>query len=130
MDVLIVEECEDLSNLWQKSLIRVGAKVWCAHSVSDAFSRIQSHRYDVIILDLICDAINTMGIADLAAYRSPKSQVVFVTNTSFFSDGSIFNLCANAAGIVQSHTPPEDLAAMVQHYAANSPKASRLCGAQ
>ena len=130
MDVLIVEECEDLSNLWQRSLTRVGANVWCAHTVSDALSRIQSRLFDVIILDLICDAAHTMGVADFAAYRSPKSLVVFVTNTSFFSDGSIFNLCANAAGFIQSHTPPEDLAAMVQHYAANSPRASRLCGAQ
>jgi CheY-like chemotaxis protein len=87
MDVLIVEECEDLSNLWQRSLTRVGANVWCAHTVSDALSRIQSRLFDVIILDLICDAAHTMGVADFAAYRSPKSQVVFVTNTSFFQTG-------------------------------------------
>jgi DNA-binding response OmpR family regulator len=73
MDVLIVEECEDLSNLWQRSLTRVGANVWCAHTVSDALSRIQSRLFDVIILDLICDAAHTMGVADFAAYRSPKS---------------------------------------------------------
>jgi len=40
-----------------------------------------------------------------------------VTNTSFFSDGSIFQVSNNACAYVQSETPPEDLAAMVEHYA-------------
>ena len=40
----------------------------------------------------------------------------FVTNT-FFSDGSIFQHCSNACGYIQSSTPPEDIAAMVEHYA-------------
>jgi hypothetical protein len=43
--------------------------------------------------------------------------VIFVTDTSFFSDGSIFNLAANACAFIQTNTPPEDIAALVEHYA-------------
>jgi hypothetical protein len=39
-----------------------------------------------------------------------------VTNTSFFSDGSIFAFASNACAFVRRGTPPEDLAAMVEHY--------------
>ena len=31
-----------------------------------------------------------MAVADFASYRRPEARVIFVTNTSFFSDGSIF----------------------------------------
>jgi hypothetical protein len=57
------------------------------------------------------------AISDFANYKRPEARVFFVTNTSFFSDGSIFQHCSNACGYIQSSTPPEDIAAMVEHYA-------------
>ena len=57
-------------------------------------------------------------MSDFASYRHPRTRVIFVTNTTFFSDGSIFAHSPNACAYVQSETPPEDLAAMVDYYAA------------
>jgi len=59
---------------------------------------------------------SALAVADYANYRQPDARVIFVTNTSFFSDGSIFAHSANARAFVPSGTPPEDLAAMVEHY--------------
>jgi hypothetical protein len=39
-----------------------------------------------------------------------------VTNSTFFSDGSLFNHIPNACAYVKMHTPPEDIAAIVDHY--------------
>ena len=130
MNILIVEDCSELAKLWQRALERVGAVVARSQSVTEAIYQIQSQCFDVIVTNLICDGVPTMPVADYAADRSPKSQVIFVTNTSFFSDGSIFKFCANAAVFLQRDTPPEDLAALAQHYAASVPNVSRLCGAQ
>lgn len=74
--------------------------------------------YEIIVLDLVLDHGSALAVADFASYRRPDSRVIFVTNTSFFSDGSIFAHSPNACAYVQSETPPEDLAAMVEHYAA------------
>lgn len=74
--------------------------------------------YDIIVLDLVLDNGSALAVADFASYRRPDARVIFVTNTSFFSDGSIFAHSPNACAYVQSETPPEDLAAMVEHYAA------------
>ena len=60
---------------------------------------------------------SALAVADFASYRRPDARVLFVTNTSFFSDGSILSHSPNACAYVQSETPPEDLAAMVEHYA-------------
>jgi hypothetical protein len=60
---------------------------------------------------------SAFAVADYASFRHPDAGVIFVSNTSFFSDGSIFQLCSNACAFVPSATQPDDLAAMVEHYA-------------
>ncbi len=73
--------------------------------------------FDIIVLDLVLEDGSALAVADFASYRRPEARVIFVTNTTFFSDGSIFAHSPNACAFVQSETPPEDLAAMVEHYA-------------
>ena len=46
--------------------------------------------YHIVVLDLILDEGSAFAVADFMNYRQPDAQVIFVTNTSFFSDGSIF----------------------------------------
>ena len=117
MDVLIVESQAELGNLWKSCLQRQGMKVRLVGDQGQAFEALRNSDFDIIILDLVLADGQALSIADYASYRRPKARVIFVTNTSFFSDGSIFQLSGNACAFVQSETPPEDLAAMVEHYA-------------
>ena len=59
---------------------------------------------------------SALAVADFASYRQPEAQVIFVTNSAFFSDGSIFAHSANARAMFPSSGRPSDLAAMVEHY--------------
>lgn len=85
-----------------------------------AMLAISLHDYDVIVADLVLgnknDGDSGLPVADYARYRRPNAKVIFVTDTSFFSDGSIFALAPNARAFVQTETPPEDLTAMVAHF--------------
>lgn len=117
MNVLIVESSQELGRLWRRHLERQGARVDVALSTDQSIRALTRGDYDVIVLDLILEGGGALTVADFASYRQPKARVLFVTNTSFFSDGSIFLHSPNACGYVQSETPPEDLAAMVEHYA-------------
>ena len=119
MNVLIVESQPDLGGLWKACLERRGMKVILAANQSQAFAALSGQDFEMIILDLILADGQALAIADYASYRWPESRIIFVTNTSFFSDGSIFQLSSNACAFVQSATPPEDLATMVQHYASS-----------
>ncbi len=116
MDVLIVESATALAQLWQRHLVRQGAQVTLAVTGDEAVSLIDEIAFDVIILDLVLDHGSALAVADYAQFRLPDSSVIFVTDTTFFSDGSIFSINANARALVQTSTPPEDLAAMVAHY--------------
>jgi DNA-binding NtrC family response regulator len=116
--VLIVESVSELATLWKSHLVRQGMHVVCAQGQTDAIDHISQHETDIIILDLFISEGSALAIADYTNYRQPAARVIFVTNTTFFSDGSIFAHSANARAFVQSGTPPEDLAAMVAHYGA------------
>ncbi|WP_390912163.1 response regulator transcription factor [Pseudosulfitobacter sp. SM2401] len=117
MNVLIVESRHDLGVLWQRHLERLAASVTLVHGQTDAIEHLRDNSPDIIILDLVLEEGSSLTISDFASFRRPDARVIFVTNTSFFSDGSIFAHAQNACAYVQSETPPEDLAAMVEHYA-------------
>ena len=117
MEVLIVENQRELGCLWKACLERQGMLVTLVEDHDQALEALRTTPFEMIILDLILANGQALGIADYASYRRPEARIIFVTNTSFFSDGSIFQLSPNACAFVQSATPPEDLAAMVQHYA-------------
>lgn len=116
MNVLIVESQPELGQLWQRHLQRQGAYVDLTDCQEAAISALHGADYDIIVLDLVLERGSALAVADFASYRMPNARIIFVTNTSFFSDGSIFAHSSNACAFLQSSTPPEDLAAMVEHY--------------
>ena len=116
MRVLIVESDPNLGWLWKRHLERFGAEVSLSNGQTEAVAHLSRMAYEVIVLDLVLTEGSAFAVADYASYRHPDAKVVFVTNTSFFSDGSIFALIPNACAFLPSRTPPDDLAAVVEHY--------------
>ena len=116
--VLIVESVPELATVWQRHLLRQGMSVTSVKGQEQAIAHLSDNETDIIILDLVIEEGCALAISDYANYRQSEARVIFVTNTSFFSDGSIFAHSANARAYVQRSTPPEDLAAMVAHYGA------------
>ena len=116
MHVLIVEGDRALSEVWKRHLERQGATVAVATSQAEAVERLQNYSVNVIVLSLDLAEGSAFAVADFASYRHPKAGVVFVTRSTFFSDGSIFQLVPNTAAYIASQTPPEDLAAIVEHH--------------
>ena len=60
----------------------------------------------IVVLDLILDEGSVFAVADFMNFWQPDAQVIFASNTSFFSDGSIFQLFSNACAYVQSERRP------------------------
>ena len=116
MEVLIVESNSDLATLWASHLRRNCQNVIYAPTQEQAIAQIETRTFNVIILNLVLTGGSAISIADYARFRHPETNIVFVTDTAFFSDGSIFGLMPNARAFIDSGTPPEDLAAIVEHY--------------
>lgn len=116
MSVLIVESDRKLAALWAGHLRRCGLQVCVVRDVDDAFRAVSSQEIEVLVVDLDLHNGDALTIADFASYRRPEARVIFVTASSFFSDGSIFQIIPNAAGYLASGARPEDLAAIVEHH--------------
>ncbi|MDI3338252.1 response regulator [Defluviimonas aestuarii] len=116
MRVLIVESDPNLGWLWKRHLERFAMTVTLAADQEAAVNHLEHEDVEIIVMDLVLNRGSAIAVADYAAYRRPKAKVVFVTNTSFFSDGSIFQHISNACAFLPSATPPEDIAAVVEHY--------------
>lgn len=117
MNVLIVESRPELGAIWRRHLERMGMSVHQVVDQSTAVAHLESYAPDIILLDLVLREGSALAVADFASYRHPDARVIFVTDTSFFSDGSIFAHSSNACAFLPAGTRPEDLAAMVEHYA-------------
>ena len=103
--------------MWANHLRRLSVEVTLASSQDEAIGHLQRREYNLIVLNLVLEGDSAFAVADYAAYRMPDTKVLFVTNTSFFSDGSIFQHIPNACGMLQTTTPPQDLAAIAEHHA-------------
>jgi len=120
MRALIVESNLELARIWTGHLERMNINVTCAETGHRALNLVQNRHYDVIVIDLDLKKGSALVVADLAQFHQPDANVVFVTDTSFFSDGSIFRHSANVRAFVETRTPPCDLAAIVHHYGTSS----------
>ena len=116
MRVLIVESDPNLGWIWKRHVERFSAEVTLVQSQEAAVTHIEREEIDIVVLDLILGGGSAIAVADYCAYRRPDAKIIFVTNTSFFSDGSIFQHIPNACAFLPSRSPPEDLAAVVEHY--------------
>ena len=114
--VLIVASNPTLSVIWAKFLERQGHKVTLVHSQDAAVAYMTEHPVNVIVLDIMLSDGAAIAVADYASYRRPDAAIVFVTRSTFFSDGSVFDHFPNAAAFVEERTPPGDLAAIVAYH--------------
>lgn len=118
MKALIVESSRELGALWKRHLERQGIEVRHATGQAEAVEFLENDRFEILVIDLVLEQGSPLAIADFAHFRQPEARVIFVTNTSFFSDGSIFQHSPNACAFMQTDAPPDDLVAMVEHYGA------------
>lgn len=115
MRVLIAQQNAELGKLWAGFLEREGIKTTLVTSQGDALTQLRAQVFDALILEMVMPDGGAIAIADFAAYRMPDVPVITVNSSSFFSDGSIFQLVPNMHSVMQAPVDGKDLAAMVSH---------------
>lgn len=123
--ILLVQSEPDLGAVWQRHMARQGAEVTLCRDADSALEALEDRMFDVVVLDLVLEEGNGLTVADIAAFRQPDASVICVTDSGFFSDGSIFNHCATARLTLNRKTPPDELAAIVTHYGERSAASAR-----
>lgn len=116
MPVLIVEHDTERASRWQATLRCQGMEVIRVPGQREAVTVMQTRSVSLLIVNLDLIDGSALAVADFASYRHPQAKVIFLTDSNMFSDGSIFMHAGNACAYLPASTPPEDLAAMVEHY--------------
>lgn len=115
MRVLIAQQNTGLGKIWARFLEREGVDTTLVASQSEALAQLRAQNFDALVLEMVLPDGGAIAIADFAAYRMPDAPVITVNSSSFFSDGSIFQLMPNVQSVLQAPVEGEDLAAMVSH---------------
>jgi len=113
--VLIAQPNSELGAIWAKFLEREGVTVTLVSSQSEALKVLRHQSFEALILEMVLEDGGAIAIADFAAYRLPDVPVITVNSSSFFSDGSIFQLMPNVQSVMQAPVGGEDLAAVVSY---------------
>ncbi len=116
VQVLIVEPDRQAGETWAAHIRGHGLDVTLVETEQQALDALSKSSARVILLDLVLAEGSAFAVADVAGYRYPDSKIVFVTDTDYFSDGSIFRHLPNAQVYLPRATPPEDIANLVHHY--------------
>ncbi len=114
--ILIVESNPELSDIWARHLERQEQAVHVVASQDEAVAFLCENKAEVVVLDVMLENGSAIAIADFACYRQPETRIVFVTRSSFFSDGSLFKHIPNTAAIIPERTNPTDLAEIVAYH--------------
>jgi DNA-binding NtrC family response regulator len=122
MKIMVIESDAALGQLWCRHLERQGNIVQLASDEKSAIDMLRFSTFDVLVLDVSTKNTSGLAISDFATYRNPDVAIIVVTASSFFSDGSIFELIPNARGHLHRPVQPDDLAALVEHYGAVAPR--------
>lgn len=114
--ILIVASNPELSSVWARHLERQDHDVHVVTSQDVAVNILCEQAPDVLVLDVMLQDGSAIAIADFASYRRPNTRIIFVTRSSFFSDGSLFQHIPNTAAIIPELTNPTDLAEIVAYH--------------
>jgi DNA-binding response OmpR family regulator len=113
--VLLVQDNADLGAIWQRFLHRHGIEAHLVTTQAAAMDALEDAPYDALVLELVLPDGGGIAVADFAAYKNPEIPVIAVTKSSFFSDGSVFEVVPNARCLMRTPLRPDDLVAWLEH---------------
>ncbi|MEM7241141.1 MAG: hypothetical protein AAF429_03050 [Pseudomonadota bacterium] len=116
MAILIFENKRKTGLIWQRFLARHGCNVRLTRSIDETASALSTGGIHVFIVDATEDMNAITTLSDLAQFYNPDISIIAVTSGMFFADGSVFELIPNIRSCISTEIPPEDLAAMVEHF--------------
>jgi DNA-binding NtrC family response regulator len=114
-EILLLEDDLGLQFTFRAALEEQGHDVITASNCAEAIKALQVHKPDVLILDLMVGSEISINVASFAAYKLPDTEVVYVTGSSLFSQGELFELSRNIRWVLRKPVPLRELTSMVQH---------------
>lgn len=121
MDILLLEDDQALRFALEQVLEDDRHIVYAASGIAEATGFIEKKRIDLLLLDLMIGSDLSTQIADLAGYRLPDAEVIYLTGSNRFPNGELFDLSRNASWVLRKPVDFFDLKAMIAHVSRSFP---------
>lgn len=115
MRVLLLEDDPALRFALAQALEDAGHNVHAAASILGAVEILEQEIPDLLLLDLMIGSEASIQIADLAAYRAPNAEVVYLTGSNRFPSGELFELSTNASLVLRKPIDVRHLQSYIGH---------------
>ncbi|MEO0861229.1 MAG: response regulator [Pseudomonadota bacterium] len=115
MHILLLEDDPALRFALTEVLEDGKHMVHVAANIAEAAKLIEIERFDLLLLDLMIGDDLSTQIADLAGYRLPQAEIIYLTGSNRFPNGELFELSRNASWVLRKPVDFFELKAMVAH---------------
>ena len=124
MEILLLEDDDHLRFTYEQVLEDAGHSVRAMGSMRSACTSILDTPPDLLILDLFIEGEHSIPVADLAGYAVPEADVIYVTGSSQFPNGELYQISPNASWVLRKPVDLAQLRDLVAHAAQSGRHAS------
>jgi len=122
MDVLVLEDDSSLRFALIQFLDEIGHKTFAAADMPEALEILKRETPDLLLLDLMIGPKDSLPLADLAGYRCPDAEIIYMTGSNKFPNGELFTFAKNVSWVLRKPIDFVELGAMLTHIEASCPK--------
>jgi DNA-binding response OmpR family regulator len=113
--VLVLEDDPALRFALTQMLEEDGHTVSEAADIPTACDLLNEVKPDLLLLDLMIGPADSIQVADLAGYRVPDADVIYLTGSNKFPNGELFGFSRNASWVLRKPIDFYELKAMIDH---------------
>lgn len=109
MKVLIIEDDPNLCALWSDVFSNIGSQIDQAHNCTDARNRLESERYDLVLLDLCLNGEDGASLAQMAGEQNSGCNVVIITGAAARKRDELLSLAPSVGAVLRKPVNIEEL---------------------
>jgi len=124
LKVLILEDDPALRFALIEVFEECGHLVYAAGDIPSACEILNQVTPNLLLLDLMIGPVDTIQVADLAGYRIPDAEIIYLTGSNKYPSGELFELSRNVSWVLRKPVDFSELKAMLTHFECSSSKSS------
>lgn len=124
LKVLVLEDDPALRFALTQVLEECGHSAFAAGDIPAACEILNRETPDLLLLDLMIGPVDSIQVADLAGYRIPDAEIIYLTGSNKYPNGELFELSRNASWVLRKPIDFNELKAMLAHFKSSPSKSS------
>lgn len=122
LKVLVLEDDPALRFALSEVLEDCGHLAYAAGDIPAACEILNQVAPDLLLLDLMIGPVDSIQVADLAGYRFPDAEIIYLTGSNKYPNGELLQMSSNASWVLRKPIDFAELKAMIDHIERSSSK--------